>query len=60
MQNECGKSLTSHPDVDRIAFTGGMKTAKHIVRNSAENLSHVTLELGGKSPVAVFNDAQNR
>ena len=56
--DECGKTLTSHPMVDRIAFTGGMETAKHIVRNSAENLSHVTLELGGKSPVAVFNDAR--
>ena len=56
--DECGKTLTSHPKVDRIAFTGGMQTAKHIVRNSAENLSHVTLELGGKSPVAVFNDAR--
>lgn len=56
--DECGKTLTSHPRVDRIAFTGGMKTAKHIVRNSAENLSQVTLELGGKSPVAVFNDAR--
>ena len=56
--DECGKTLTSHPKVDRIAFTGGMQTAKHIVKNSAENLSHVTLELGGKSPVAVFNDAR--
>jgi aldehyde dehydrogenase (NAD+)/betaine-aldehyde dehydrogenase len=56
--DECGKTLTSHPKVDRIAFTGGMQTAKHIVRNSAENLSQVTLELGGKSPVAVFNDAR--
>ena len=56
--DECGKILTSHPRVDRIAFTGGMQTAKHIVRNSAENLSQVTLELGGKSPVAVFNDAR--
>ena len=56
--NECGKTLTSHPHVNRIAFTGGMETAKNIVRNSAENLSHVTLELGGKSPVAVFNDAR--
>jgi aldehyde dehydrogenase (NAD+)/betaine-aldehyde dehydrogenase len=56
--DECGKTLTSHPKVDRIAFTGGMQTAKHIIRNSAENLSHVTLELGGKSPVAVFNDAR--
>ena len=56
--DDCGKTLTSHPQIDRIAFTGGMQTAKHIVRNSAENLSHVTLELGGKSPVAVFNDAK--
>ena len=56
--DECGKKLTSHPKIDRIAFTGGMQTAKHIVRNSAENLSKVTLELGGKSPVAVFNDAR--
>ena len=56
--DECGKTLTSHPRVDRIAFTGGMETAKHIVRNSAENLSQITLELGGKSPVAVFNDAR--
>ncbi len=56
--DECGKTLTSHPKVNRIAFTGGMKTAKHIVKNSAENLSQVTLELGGKSPVAVFNDAR--
>jgi len=55
---ECGKTLTSHPQIDRIAFTGGTQTAKHIIKNSSENLSHVTLELGGKSPVAVFNDAR--
>ena len=56
--DECGKPLTSHPNIDRIAFTGGMEAAKHIVRNSSENLSQVTLELGGKSPVAIFNDAR--
>ena len=54
----CGKALTSHDLVERIAFTGGPKTAKHIVQNSAENLSQVSLELGGKSPVVVFNDAE--
>ncbi len=54
---ECSKVLTSHKKINRIAFTGGVDTARHIVRNSAENLSQVTLELGGKSPVAVFNDA---
>ena len=54
----CSKKLTSHSKVDRIAFTGGIQTAKHIVKNSAENLSQVTLELGGKSPVVIFKDAR--
>ena len=54
----CGKALTTHDLVERIAFTGGPETAKHIIKNSAENLSQVSLELGGKSPVVVFNDAQ--
>ena len=53
----CGKTLTTHKNVERIAFTGGPETARHIIRNSAENLSQVSLELGGKSPVAVFEDA---
>ena len=53
----CGKALTSHDLVEKIAFTGGPETARHIIRNSAENLSEVSLELGGKSPVAVFEDA---
>ena len=55
--NPCGKTLTAHKHVERIAFTGGPETARHIIRNSAENLSQVSLELGGKSPVAVFEDA---
>jgi acyl-CoA reductase-like NAD-dependent aldehyde dehydrogenase len=54
---DCGRALTSHPLVSRIAFTGGPATARHIVRNSAENLAFTTLELGGKSPVIVFADA---
>ena len=53
----CAIPLTSHPDVDRIAFTGGSETARHVVRNSAENFAATTLELGGKSPVLVFADA---
>jgi len=53
----CGKALTTHKNVERIAFTGGPETARHIIKNSAENLSQVSLELGGKSPVAVFEDA---
>ncbi len=54
---DCGQVLTSHPLVSRIAFTGGPETARHVMRNAAENLAHVTLELGGKSPVVVFDDA---
>ena len=53
----CGKALTQHNLVERIAFTGGPETARHIIKNSSYNLSQVSLELGGKSPVAVFDDA---
>ena len=53
----CAIPLTRHPDVDRIAFTGGPNTARHVVRNSAENFAVTTLELGGKSPIIVFDDA---
>ncbi|WP_118185141.1 aldehyde dehydrogenase [Paraburkholderia phosphatilytica] len=54
---DCGRTLTSHPLVSKIAFTGGPETARHVVRNSAENLAATSLELGGKSPVLVFDDA---
>ena len=53
----CGAVLTSHPKVAHIAFTGGPDTARHIVRGSAENLASTSLELGGKSPFIVFEDA---
>jgi len=53
----CGRALTSHPLVDRVSFTGGPETARHVIRNSAENFAEVSLELGGKSPVMVFEDA---
>lgn len=53
----CGKRLVSHPDVARVAFTGGTETARHVVRGTAENFAVLTLELGGKAPVMVFDDA---
>ena len=53
----CGATLGRHPKVAHIAFTGGPETARHIVRNSAENLASTSLELGGKSPFIVFADA---
>jgi len=52
-----GAALTAHPLVAHIAFTGGPETARHIVRASAENLARTSLELGGKSPFIVFDDA---
>ncbi|MDG1935403.1 MAG: aldehyde dehydrogenase [Paracoccaceae bacterium] len=53
----CGKALTSHPKVARISFTGGSNAAKQVLHNSAENFAEVSLELGGKSPFIVFEDA---
>jgi aldehyde dehydrogenase (NAD+) len=54
----CGATLSSHAKVAHVAFTGGPETARHIVRNSAENLASTSLELGGKSPFIVFADAE--
>jgi acyl-CoA reductase-like NAD-dependent aldehyde dehydrogenase len=53
----CGKALTSHPLVDRVAFTGGPVAARHILHNAAQHFTEVSLELGGKSPFIVFDDA---
>lgn len=56
MGDPCGSALTRHPLVDRISFTGGLATAQQIIRNSAENFAEVSLELGGKSPMLIFDD----
>lgn len=52
-----GEALTSHPKVKKIAFTGSTAVGQHIVGNCVKDLKKVTLELGGKSPVVVFPDA---
>jgi betaine-aldehyde dehydrogenase len=52
-----GAALVAHPDVKKIAFTGGTDTGRAIARVAAEKLMPVTLELGGKSPAIVFADA---
>ena len=54
---DTGAALTQHPLVRRIAFTGGGAGAKAVVKNSAENLAQISLELGGKSPNIIFEDA---
>ncbi len=53
----CGRVLTSHPLVARISFTGGPNAARHVLENSKQNFAEVSLELGGKSPFVVFDDA---
>ncbi|MEM7800609.1 MAG: aldehyde dehydrogenase [Chloroflexota bacterium] len=52
-----GDALVKHPDVARISFTGSPETARIIGANAAKNLTPVSFELGGKSPLIVFEDA---
>jgi betaine-aldehyde dehydrogenase len=52
-----GAALASHPGVDKIAFTGSTEVGKRIAHAAAENLTKVSLELGGKAPNIVFADA---
>ncbi|CAK9159992.1 unnamed protein product [Ilex paraguariensis] len=53
---EAGAPLASHPHVDKIAFTGSSATGSKIMTAAAQVLKPVTLELGGKSPIVVFED----
>lgn len=52
-----GAALAAHPLVDKVSFTGSTLVGKGIVHASTGNLKRVTLELGGKSPVVIFSDA---
>ena len=54
---ELGEALVRHPGVDKIAFTGSTEVGKSIIRNAAETLKKTTMELGGKSPNIIFDDA---
>jgi 5-carboxymethyl-2-hydroxymuconic-semialdehyde dehydrogenase len=54
---KAGAALVSHKDIARIAFTGSVPTAKVIAKAAAENLTPVSFELGGKSPLVIFEDA---
>jgi betaine-aldehyde dehydrogenase len=53
----CGAPLVQHPDVNKIAFTGSAAVGKIIVKQAADSVKRVTLELGGKSPNIFFADA---
>jgi acyl-CoA reductase-like NAD-dependent aldehyde dehydrogenase len=52
-----GAAIASHPDIDKVAFTGSTEVGKLILQASASNLKRVSLELGGKSPNVIFVDA---
>jgi acyl-CoA reductase-like NAD-dependent aldehyde dehydrogenase len=52
-----GTKLVSHPDVDKVAFTGSTETGREIMRLASDPIKRISLELGGKSPNVVFADA---
>lgn len=54
---QLGQAMVEHPGIDKIAFTGSTATGKRVAATAAQTLKRVTLELGGKSPSIVFNDA---
>lgn len=55
--NEAGAALTSHPDLDLVSLTGGVPTGKTVAKQAADTLTKLVLELGGKSPHIIFDDA---
>ncbi|HEV7685228.1 MAG TPA: aldehyde dehydrogenase family protein, partial [Acidimicrobiia bacterium] len=55
--DEVGKAMTAHPGIDMIAFTGSSDTGKDVMRACAGTLKKLSLELGGKSPIVIFDDA---
>ncbi|XP_059537767.1 mitochondrial 10-formyltetrahydrofolate dehydrogenase [Myotis daubentonii] len=53
-----GQRLSEHPDIRKLGFTGSTPIGKQIMRSAASNLKKVSLELGGKSPLIIFNDCE--
>lgn len=54
---EVGDTLSGHKEVDLVSFTGGIETGKHIMKNAANHVTNIALELGGKNPNIIFDDA---
>ncbi|WP_372747208.1 aldehyde dehydrogenase family protein [Litorivivens sp.] len=54
--DELGKWMTAHPDINKIAFTGSTATGRHVARSAADTIKRVTLELGGNDPAIVLPD----
>ncbi|KWX60700.1 aldehyde dehydrogenase [Mycobacterium sp. NAZ190054] len=57
LSREVAAHLAGHPGIDKVAFTGSTATGRAVAKAAAENINKVTLELGGKSPQIVFDDA---
>ncbi|WP_240613501.1 aldehyde dehydrogenase family protein [Pueribacillus theae] len=55
--DEAGKAIVRHPDIPKIAFTGETSTGRKVLESAAANIKRVSLELGGKSPNIIFEDA---
>ncbi len=53
---DAGQALTEHPGIDKLAFTGSVPTGAHIMQVAAKQIKNISLELGGKSPLVVFED----
>jgi len=53
---DAGQALVDHKDVDKLAFTGSVPTGAKIMANAAKDIKNISLELGGKSPLVVFED----
>lgn len=51
-----GQALTHHPAIDKVSFTGSVPTGKAVMRGAADTLKETTMELGGKSPLIIFDD----
>lgn len=54
---EAGAPLAGHPGVDKVAFTGSVPTGSRVMAASSQDIKNISLELGGKSPLVVFDDA---
>ncbi|HET7313282.1 betaine-aldehyde dehydrogenase [Salinisphaera sp.] len=55
--SDAGQAMSNHPGIDKISLTGGADTGKKVMRDAAGTLKTVSLELGGKSPLVIFDDA---
>jgi betaine-aldehyde dehydrogenase len=54
---DAGEPLSNHPDVEKLAFTGSVATGSKVMSAAAQGIKKVSLELGGKSPFIIFDDA---